>query len=96
MKTSLTTSLCAFGATFGLFFSATAANVTLTWDASATWEAGERVVITGFEPKAIRFGTTKSGLTPVQASRLRTSEGRSLSLGIDGYLYYRGTTISVR
>ena len=74
------------------------AGATLTFadSSAATWEAGERVVITGFEPKAIRFGATKNALTPVQLGRFRTSEGRSLNLGIDGYLYYRGTALILR
>ena len=32
---ALSTVICAFGAAFGLAFSASAGNVTLTWDASA-------------------------------------------------------------
>ena len=36
MKTSLSASLCAFGAVLGFAFSASAGDVTLTWDASAT------------------------------------------------------------
>ena len=74
------------------------AGATLTFadSGAATWDAGERVVITGFAARSIRFGTTKSGLTPVQASRFRTSEGRSLTIGNDGYLCYRGTTLIIR
>ena len=74
------------------------AGATLTFadSSAATWEAGERVVITGFEPKTIRFGTTKNALTPVQLGRFRTSEGRSVSIGNDGYLCYRGTALILR
>jgi hypothetical protein len=68
------------------------AGATLTfadWSA-ATWEAGERVVITGFEPKAIRFGTTKDGLATEQRVRLRTSDNKRLYLDAEGYLTTTG------
>ena len=54
----------------------------------ATWTgaAADRVVITGFAEKSIRFGTTKEGLTTAQRVRLRTSDNKRLWLDAEGYL----------
>ena len=53
---------------------------------SAAWGDGENVVITGFAEGAIRFGTTKDGLTDAQRKRLRTSAGKPLYINSQGYL----------
>lgn len=53
---------------------------------AATWTGTEKVVITGFAEKSIRFGTSAQALTGVQLNRLRTSEGKRLYMDDDGYL----------
>ena len=70
------------------------AGATLTFadSSAATWtgEASNRVVITGFAEKSIRFGTTKDGLATEQRVRLRTSDDRRLFLDAEGYLTTTG------
>ena len=57
-----------------------------TWTGTAT----DRVVVTGFAEKSIRFGTTKEGLTTEQRVRLRTSDNKRLYLDAEGYLTLTG------
>ena len=62
------------------------AGATLTFaDSSAeTWAMTNKVVVTGFVEGAIRFGTSKAHAP--RPRRFVTDDGRSLSVGDDGYL----------
>ena len=66
----------------------TGATLTFADSSAATWtgEATNRVVITGFAEKSIRFGATKDGLTTEQRVRLRTSDNKRLYLDAEGCL----------
>ena len=68
------------------------ATLTFADSSAATWmgAATDRVVITGFAEKSIRFGTTKDGLTTEQRVRLRTSDNKRLWLDAEGYLTLTG------
>ena len=70
----------------------TGATLTFADSSAATWtgEATNRVVVTGFAEKSIRFGTTKDGLATEQRVRLRTSENKRLYLDAEGYLTTTG------
>ena len=68
------------------------ATLTFADSSAATWTgaATDRVVITGFAEKSIRFGATKEGLTTAQRVRLRTSDNKRLYLDAEGYLTLSG------
>ena len=68
------------------------ATLTFADSSAATWTgaATDRVVITGFAEKSIRFGTTRDGLTTEQRVRLRTSDNKRLWLDAEGYLTTTG------
>ena len=70
------------------------AGATLTFaDSSAaewTGETTDKVIITGFAEKSIRFGTAKDGLATEQRVRLRTSDNKRLYLDAEGYLTTTG------
>ena len=70
----------------------TGATLTFADSSAATWtgEATNRVVVTGFAEKSIRFGTTKDGLATEQRVRLRTSDNKRLYLDAEGYLTTTG------
>ena len=55
-----------------------------------TGETTDKVIITGFAEKSIRFGTARDGLATAQRLRLRTSDDRRLFLDADGYLTAAG------
>ncbi|MBQ3290535.1 MAG: hypothetical protein IJH50_14125 [Kiritimatiellae bacterium] len=59
----------------------------------ATW-AGD-VTVKGFRGRAIRFGSSRTGLTEEQCSRMRTDRGHRLTLDDDGFLIMRGLSISL-
>ena len=73
------------------------AGATLTFaDSSAaewTGDVTNRVIVTGFAEKSIRFGTTRNGLATAQRVRLRTSDDKRLFLDADGYLTTTGPGI---
>ena len=63
---------------------------------AAVWDTN-KVVVTGFAEKSIRFGTSAQALTGEQLNRLRTSEGKRLYMDDDGYLTRQiGMTIFIR
>ena len=64
------------------------AGATLSFaDSSATeWTAGANVVVSSFAERAIRFGTSRDGLTNAQRKRFVTSEGKRLYINGNGYL----------
>jgi len=68
------------------------ATLTFADSSAATWTgaATDRVVVTGFAEKSIRFGTTRDGLTTAQRVRLRTSDNKRLWLDAEGYLTLTG------
>ena len=72
------------------------AGASLSFADSSTqaWEGA--VTVVGFRRKAIRFGTSRAGLTMAQCARLRTSTGRSLILDDLGYLTVRGLSINIQ
>lgn len=71
------------------------AGATLTFadSSAAEWTAGERVTITGFAEKSIKF---TGGLTAAQCRRFRTSEGKRLIVDMDGYLTFPGAMLILR
>ena len=64
------------------------AGATLTFadSSAAEWTDGANVTVTGFAEKSIRFGTSETGLSDNQRSRLRTSDGKRLYIDGEGYL----------
>ena len=65
-------------------------------DSSATeWTTGANVVVSGFAEGAIRFGTSRVGLTSAQRKRFVTSDGKRLYVNRDGHLTTqpRGTVL---
>ena len=62
------------------------ATLTFADSSAATWTGTNKVVVTGFAEKLIRFGTTKDGLTTEQRRRLRTGDGKRLFIDNAGYL----------
>ena len=76
------------------------ATLTFADSSAAAWTgaATEKVVITGFAEKSIRFGTTKEGLTTAQRVRLRTNDNKRLWLDAGGYLTTigPGTRLNIR
>ena len=58
-----------------------------------SWEG--TLVIKGFRPNAIRFGTSNSALTDAQLRRLRKDTGGKLGMMSNGYLAQYGVTIVV-
>ena len=64
---------------------------------AATWADGATLAITGPDsfPKALRFGTNKSGLTPAQLRKI-TYNGKRVSLDENGCLIYSGLMIILR
>lgn len=74
------------GAAGGGITLGTAATLTFADSSAATWTGANKVVVTGFAEKSIRFGTTRDGLTTAQRVRLRTSDNKRLWLDAEGYL----------
>ena len=69
------------------------ATLTFADSSAAEWTAGERVTITGFAEKSIKF---TGGLTAAQCMRFRTSEGKRLIVDMDGYLTFPGAMLILR
>ena len=69
------------------------ATLTFADSSAAEWTAGERVTITGFAEKSIKF---TGGLTAAQCRRFRTSEGKRLIVDMDGYLTFPGAMLILR
>ena len=63
---------------------------------AATWTGTEKVIVTGFVEKSIRFGTSANGLTAAQCARFRTNDKHALILDADGYLTRSGFTLIIR
>ena len=53
------------------------------------------VTVKGFRNRAIRFGSSRTGLTEEQCARMRTGRGRPLTIDDEGYLIVGGLTISL-
>ena len=68
------------------------ATLTFADSSTAAWtgEATNRVVVTGFAEKSIRFGAAKDGLATEQRVRLRTSDNKRLYLDAEGDLTLTG------
>ena len=62
------------------------ATLTFADSSAATWAGTNKVVVTGFAEKSIRFGTAKGGLADTQRRRLRTSDDKQLHIDSEGYL----------
>ena len=62
------------------------ATLTFADSSAATWTGANKVVVTGFAEKSIRFGTSDAGLTDAQRRCLRTSDGKRLYVDSEGYL----------
>ena len=54
------------------------------------------LVIEGFSPNAIRFGTNDAGLDDAQCKKLRTLTGKKLTIAPNGYLQPQGTVLIIR
>ena len=54
------------------------------------------LVIEGFRPNAIRFGTNDAGLDDAQCKNLRTSTGKKLTIAPNGYLQSPGAVLIIR
>ena len=68
------------------------ATVTFADSTAAERTGTSRVIVTGFAEKSIKF---TGGLTQAQYRRFRTSDGRGMIIGPDGYLTLSGGILTV-
>ena len=71
------------------------AMLTFADSSAAEWAGTNKVVVTGFAEKSIRFGTTRGGLTTAQRTRFSTDDNNRLWLDTEGYLTTTGPGIRI-
>jgi len=77
----------AVGANGGVVAPAAGATIAFADSSAVAWTEGEPLVVAcDPEAKQVRFGTSSGALTGAQKRRLRTADGKRLTLDVDGYV----------